>query len=58
MAQWLSGELGISNWRARRLVEAAYCLEHLTLVAAALQNGSLSLDKTVELTRFAVPDTQ
>jgi hypothetical protein len=52
-AQWLSAQLGISNHRARRFIAAGYALEHLTLTSAALASGSLSLDKTIELTRFA-----
>lgn len=58
MAQWLSGMAGISNWKARRWVAAAYALEELVHISASLENGSLSLDKTVELTRFATPATE
>ncbi len=58
MAQWLSGQLGISNWKARRWIDASYVLEHLPHTSAALQSGALSLDKTVELTRFATPTTE
>jgi len=58
MAQWLSGKAQISNWKARRFIGAAYALEHLAGIAAALSSGSLSLDKTVELTRFATPDSE
>lgn len=47
--------LGISLWRARRLVACARALEELPLVAHALSDGELSLDKTVELTRLATP---
>lgn len=52
-AQWLSAQLGISNWKARRYISAAYALEHLALLSDALETGALSLDKTLELARFA-----
>jgi len=52
-ARWLSAQLGISNHRARRFIGAAYALEHLPLISDALETGALSLDKTVELIRFA-----
>ena len=52
-AQWLSAQLGISNWKARRYIGAAYSLEHLPLLSDALETGALSLDKTLELARFA-----
>lgn len=52
-AQWLSAQLGISNWKARRFIAAAYALEHLPLLSDALETGVLSLDKTLELARFA-----
>ncbi len=55
MAQWLSGQLHVSNWKARRMIEAARGLEHLPLTAAALESGALSLDKVVELARFLTP---
>ncbi len=55
MAQFLSGQAHISNWKARRMIEAAYALESLPLTAAALESGALSLDKVVELARFVTP---
>lgn len=55
MAQFLSAQAHISNWKARRMIEAAYALESLPLTAAALEAGALSLDKVVELTRFVTP---
>jgi hypothetical protein len=58
MAQWLSGRLGISTWSARRWVHAAHALEHLPRLGVALECGVLSLDKTVELARFATPETE
>ena len=58
MAQWLSALFHISNWKARRWIGAAYALEELPLTSAALETGSLSLDKVVELIRFATPATE
>lgn len=57
-AEFVSALCHISKWKARRWIEAAYALEHLPRIAAALEAGSLSLDKTVELTRFATPATE
>jgi len=57
-AEFLAGRYGISQWKARRWVGAAYALEHLPLTAHALESGRLSLDKVIELTRFAVPATE
>lgn len=57
-AEYLSAVFHISNWKARRWIDAAWALEHLPLTAAALENGSLSLDKVVELVRFATPATE
>lgn len=58
MPQWVSARFGISNWQARKHIEAAYAIERLPLIGAALASGTLSLDKTVELTRFAAPETE
>lgn len=54
-AQHVSAVLHISNWKARRWIEAAHALEHLPVTAAALESGALSLDKVVELARFVTP---
>jgi len=58
LAQWLSSRLGISNWAARRWINAARVLPDLEHVSAALEDGTLCLDKVVELCRFATPETQ
>jgi Domain of unknown function (DUF222)/HNH endonuclease len=58
MAQWLAGRLGISTWSARRWVDAAHALECLPRLSHALGTGTLSLDKTLELARFATPETE
>ena len=54
-AEFLAGRYGVSKWKARRFIGAAYALEHLPLTSHALETGTLSLDKVVELTRFATP---
>ena len=53
--QFVSATCHVSNWKARRWIEAAHVLEHLPHTAAALESGALSLDKVVELARFATP---
>lgn len=57
-ASWLAGRFGISHWAAHRWIHAAHALERLPLVSDALSNGRLSLDKVLDLTRFAVPETE
>ncbi|HEV3473238.1 MAG TPA: DUF222 domain-containing protein [Actinomycetota bacterium] len=57
-AALLSAVFNISNWKARRWIGAAHKLEELPLIAAALENGSLSLDKVCELVRFATPEME
>ncbi|CAN5705913.1 HNH endonuclease signature motif containing protein [soil metagenome] len=57
-AQWISAQLGISNWSARRWVTAAEALPGLTEVRSALGSGTLSIDKVLELGRFAEPGTE
>ncbi|HEU4488422.1 MAG TPA: DUF222 domain-containing protein, partial [Actinomycetota bacterium] len=58
MAQWVSGRLGISNWSARRWVVAAQALPSLPQISTALEDGSLCLDKVLDLCRFASADTE
>ena len=57
-AEFLAGRYGISKWKARRWIGAAYALEHLVLTSHALTSGTLGIDKVVELTRFATPATE
>jgi hypothetical protein len=57
-AQWLSARLHISRWAARRLIHAAHALPQLPKTSEALATGRLSLDKVVELCRFATPETE
>jgi hypothetical protein len=57
-AHWLSMRYGISYWKAQRWIAAAHALESLPHVADALASGELHMDKAVELTRFATPETE
>ena len=58
MASWVAGRYSISKWEAHRWVAAAHALEDLPLTSDALSTGRLSLQKVVELTRFASPKTE
>src|SRR5262245_44534088 len=57
-AHWLSMRYGISYWKAQRWIAAAHALEALPSVSDAIGSGELHLDKAVELTRFATPETE
>ena len=57
-AQWLWMRYGMSDWKARRWIGAADALPTLPRTADALDRGELGIDKVVELTRFAAPDTE
>jgi hypothetical protein len=58
VAHWLSMRLGISQWKARRWVDAAHALPRLRDLAGAFERGELGVDKVVELTRFASFETE
>lgn len=58
MASWVAGRYSISKWEAHRWVAAAHALEDLPLISDALETGRLSLQKAVELTRFATAETE
>jgi hypothetical protein len=49
---------GISDWKARKWIAAAYAMAELPAVAGAFASGSIGVDKVVELTRFATPETE
>lgn len=51
-AQWVSAQLGISNWAASRLITSASALPRLPTIEAAFLAGEVSLDKVNELCRF------
>ena len=57
-AHWLSIRYGLSQWKARRWIAAAHALETLPRTSEALASGELHVDKAVELTRFATPETE
>jgi hypothetical protein len=58
MAHWLSMRYGISCWKANRWIAAGHALEQLPALAEAFACGALSVDKVVELTRFATPSSE
>jgi len=58
LAQWLWMRYGMSDWKARRLIETASALPHLPAITRALDHGELGVDKVVELARFAQPETE
>ncbi|MDQ3660595.1 MAG: 13E12 repeat family protein, partial [Actinomycetota bacterium] len=58
MAQWLAGQLGISQWMALRWVSASHAISNLPLTSKALESGRLCLDKVLELCRFATSETE
>ena len=58
MAQWLWMRYGITDWKARRWIASAHALEMLPKVSAAMCRGHLCIDKVMELTRFATPETE
>ena len=57
MAHWLWMRYGLSDWKARRWIEA-HALEQLPLISQAFARGDLGVDKVVELTRLATPETE
>jgi hypothetical protein len=58
MSHFLAMRYGISEWKARRWIAAAYALERLPAISEAFSGGELGIDKVVELTRFATPETE
>jgi hypothetical protein len=58
MAHWLSMRYGTSDWKARRWIASSHALESLPLICEAFSSGVLGIDKVVELTRFAAPETE
>src|SRR6266536_1232741 len=55
MEHWVSIHYGVSYYKAERWVAAGRALQQLPLIRQAFAEGRLSLDKVVELTRFATP---
>jgi hypothetical protein len=58
LAHWVCMRYGISYWKALRWIQAAHALEALPLISEAFASGVLGIDKVVELTRFATPETE
>jgi hypothetical protein len=58
LPHWVSMRYGVSAWKAARWIAAAHALAVLPLSAEALATGRLSLDKVVELARFATEETE
>lgn len=58
MTGWLVAQLGVAHGTAAQLVSVAETLERLPAVAAGLEQGLLSWDKTRALARFATPETE
>src|SRR5262249_23712810 len=58
MAHWLKMRYGISDWKARRWIDAAHALASLPGTSEAFGSGRLGVDKVVELTRFATAETE
>ena len=58
MCHWLWMRYGISDWKARRWIDSARALERLPHISSAFAEGALGIDKVVELTRFAAPETE
>ena len=57
-AEWVSARYGYSRYKARRCVAAAHALQHLPQIGDALADGRLNLDRVIELTRMATPETE
>jgi hypothetical protein len=57
-AHLLQMRYGISLWQASRWIRAASALETLPRLSRALEMGVLGIDKVLELSRFASPETE
>ena len=53
IAHWVALRVGITTYKARRWVACAWALERYPLFVSAFEQGLLSVDKLVELTRLA-----
>jgi hypothetical protein len=58
LGAWLSGRYSITWWKANRWIQAARALEQLPRISEAFETGRLGVDKVVELTRVATPETE
>jgi Domain of unknown function (DUF222)/HNH endonuclease len=57
-AHWLGIRYGLSYWKASRWIKAAHALPDLPRLSEAFGEGEIGIDKVVELTRFATPETE
>lgn len=58
MGQWLAARYGISATAGQRWTNAAHALEQLPVISDSFERGLVSLEKVVELARFATPETE
>jgi hypothetical protein len=58
LAHWLCMRYGITEWKAHRWIACALALEKLPLLSEAFETGQVGIDKVLELTRFATPETE
>src|SRR5262249_54931164 len=58
MAHWLWMRYGVSDWKARRWIDASAALEGLPSTAEAFVAGRVGIDKVVELCRFVTPENE
>jgi hypothetical protein len=58
LPHWLAMRYGISWWKGRRIVTASRALRRLPIITEALRDGRLSLDKVLELARFATAEEE
>jgi hypothetical protein len=58
LPHWVAMRYGVSEWKAHRWVESSRRLQDLPRISAAFGTGAIAIDKVVELTRFATPDTE
>jgi uncharacterized protein DUF222/HNH endonuclease len=58
LAHFLCMRYDISTWKAHRWIRSAHALERLPRISEAFSSGSLGVDKVVELTRYATPETE
>ena len=57
-AHYICMNYGMTEWKAKRLIACAHALEHLPATERAVACGVLSVDKAMELTRFATRENE
>jgi len=58
LQEWVAGRADVSTETASALVRTAWVLQELPHVAFAVEEGWLSMDRTVEVARLASPDDE